>query len=202
MAIFSNLTEREMGQHGIFEASLLKSTISGHLWDCLVVEETGSGSTLTKTPIDVDNGVCVKVGEHTNNDNGLQERYATIAGVKDKVGVTASIVNIKDARTALEATEPYFYTKAGQDAKVYEVVGDEYDGDIFGVGLHQFTAATQNLAKVRGNYVVLDGNGKYVALAAKPTLSSYGFVAQVHSTWTNGYYTIVRLYVIQNKDNN
>lgn len=37
MAIYSNLTERPMGQHGIFEASLLKSTISGHLWDCLVV---------------------------------------------------------------------------------------------------------------------------------------------------------------------
>ncbi len=205
MAIFSNLTELEMGQHGIFEASLLKSTISGHLWDCLVVQETTTGSgdnaTVTRTPIDIDNGVCVKVGDHTHNDNGLQERFATIAGVKDKIGVTASIVNVKDARTDLEATEPYFYTKAGQDSKVYEVIGDEFDGDIFGIGLHQFTAASKSLVK-NDAYVVLDGTGKYVALASKPTMTNYGFVARVHSTWTNGYYTIVRLYVIQNVDNN
>ena len=57
------------------------------------------------------------------------------------------------------------------------VIGDEFDGDIFGVGLHQFTQATQTLAKTRGNYVVLDGNGKYVAQTAQPTMSNYGFVA-------------------------
>ena len=112
-----------------------------------------------------------------------------------------SVVNIKDARTALEATEPYFEVRAGEDSKVYEVIGDQYDGDIFGVGLHQFTAASQSLVRV-DNYVVLDGTGKYVAQAAKPTLANYGFVAQIHSIWTNNVYTLVRLYVIQNKDNN
>ena len=203
MAIYSNLNELAMGTHGIFEASLLKATISGHLWDCLVVSETtGANSEVVRTPIACDNGVCVKVGGFTGNNNGLQERFATIAGVKDKIGVTSSIVNIKDARTDLEATEPYFYVRAGEDSKVYEVIGDEFDGDIFGVGLHQFTAATQSLATTRGNYVVLDGNGKYVAMNSQPTMSNYGFVAKIHSTWTNGYYTIVRLYVIQNVDNN
>ena len=203
MAIYSNLNELAMGTHGIFEASLLKATISGHLWDCLVVSETtGTNNEVVRTPIACDNGVCVKVGGFTGNNNGLQERFATIAGVKDKIGVTSSIVNIKDARTDLEATEPYFYVRAGEDSKVYEVIGDEFDGDIFGVGLHQFTAATQSLATTRGNYVVLDGNGKYVAMNSQPTMSNYGFVAKIHSTWTNGYYTIVRLYVIQNVDNN
>lgn len=206
MAIYSNLTERPMGQHGLLEASLLKSSLAGHIWDCLVVQETTTGSgasaTTTRTPIDVDNGVCVRVGDHTHRNKGLQERYATIAKATDKVGVTASVVNVKDARTSLEATEPYFYTRAGEDAKVYEVVGDEFDGDVFGVGLHQFTAATQSLATTVDNYVVLDGNGKYVAMNSKPTMSNYGFVARVHSTATNGFYTIVRLYVIQNKDNN
>ena len=203
MAIYSNLNELAMGTHGIFEASLLKATISGHLWDCLVVSETtGTNNEVVRTPIACDNGVCVKVGGFTGNNNGLQERFATIAGVRDKIGVTGSVVNIKDARTALEETEPYFSVRAGEDSKVYEVIGDEFDGDIFGVGLHQFTTATQTLAKTRGNYVVLDGNGKYVALDSQPTMSNYGFVAKIHSTWTNGYYTIVRLYVIQNVDNN
>ena len=202
MAIFGNLTARPMGQKGVFEASLLKSTISGHLWDCLLVTESGTAPNITRTPIAAENGVCVKVGDFTNNDNGLQERYATIAGVKDKIGVTGSVVNVKDARTKLEETEPYFEVPAGEDCKVYEVIGDQYDGDIFGVCLHQFTAATQSLATTRGNYVVLDGNGKYVASASKPTMANFGFVAQVHSTWTNNDYTLVRLYVIQNEDNN
>lgn len=203
MAIFSNLNQLPMGMHGIFESSLLKSTISGHLWDCLVVEDA---SVANPVAIDVDNGVAVKVGAFvTGKDKaqiGLQERYATVAGVKDKVGVVGSYALIKDARTKLEETEPYFYNKAGQDCKVYEVVGDEFDGDIFGIGLHQFTENSQALAKVIGNYVVLDGNGKYVAQATKPSLDNYGFVAQVHSTWTNNDYTIVRLYVIQNEDKN
>lgn len=198
MAIYSNLTDRPIGQHGVFEASLLKSTISGHLWDCLAVADD---SVASPVPIAMDNGVCVKVGKHTHKDNGLQERYCTIAGVKDKVGVTGSVVNVKDGRTQLESTEPYFEVRAGEDSKVYEVIGDEYDGDIFGVGLHQFTTATQSLVRV-GNYVVLDGTGKYVALAAKPTMANYGFVAEIHSIWTNNVYTLVRLYVIQNKDNN
>ena len=202
MAIYGNLTQRPMGNHGILEASLMKSTISGHLWDCLCVEETTSSGTTVRTPIEMDNGVCVKVGDFTHNDNGLQERYATIAGVKDKVGVTGSIVNVKDARTELEGTEPYFFVRAGEDSKVYEVYGDPFDGDVFGVGLHQFTAATQSLATTVDNYVVLDGTGKYVASATAPTMSNYGFVARVHSTWTNNDYTIVRLFVIQNVDNN
>lgn len=205
MAIFSNLDQLPIGMHGVFESSLLKSTIAGHLWDCLVVQESGSGDSFTRTPIAVDNGVAVKVGDFVTGANntqiGLQERYATIAGVKDKIGVVGSVPIVKDARTSLEETEPYFFNKAGQDSKVYEVVGDEFDGDIFGVGLHQFTTATQNLAKTLGSYVVVDGAGKWVAQATKPTAANYGFIGRVHSTWTNGTYTIVRIYAIQNKDN-
>lgn len=128
MAIFGNLEALPQAMHGVFESSLLKSTLAGHIWDCLVVEESGSGASVTKTNIACDNGVAVKVGDFvTGEDNtqiGLQERYATIAGVKDKIGVVGSVPIVKDGRTALEETEPYFYNKAGQDCKVYEVVGD------------------------------------------------------------------------------
>lgn len=201
MAIFGNLTELATGQHGIFESSLLKSTLAGHLWDCLVVTESGSGASITRTPINVDNGTAVKVGAFTHNNNGLQERYATIAGVKDKIGVIGTPALIKDARTQVEATEGYFFNKAGDDSKVYEVVGDEYDGDIFGVSLNMFTTASQANV-VKDAYVVLDGNGKYVAQAAKPTMANFGFVGQVHSIYTNNTYTLVRIYVLQNVDNN
>ena len=201
MAIFGNLTELATGQHGIFESSLLKSTLAGHLWDCLVVTESGSGASITRTPIDVDNATAVKVGAFTHNNNGLQERYATIAGVKDKIGVVGTPALIKDARTQIEATEGYFFNKAGDDSKVYEVVGDEYDGDIFGVSLNMFTTASQANV-VKDAYVVLDGNGKYVAQAAKPTMANFGFVGQVHSIYTNNTYTLVRIYVLQNVDNN
>lgn len=201
MAIFGNLTELATGQHGIFESSLLKSTLAGHLWDCLVVTESGSGANITRTPINVDNATAVKVGAFTHNNNGLQERYATIAGVKDKIGVVGTPALIKDARTQVEATEGYFFNKAGEDSKVYEVVGDEYDGDVFGVSLNMFTTASQANV-VKDAYVVLDGNGKYVAQAAKPTMANFGFVGQVHSIYTNNTYTLVRIYVLQNVDNN
>ena len=195
--IYTNTT-MSGGTHGIFQSSLLESTLSGHLWDCLVCSVDTSGSTPVYTPIEVDNGVAVKVGTETGN--GLQERYATIAGVKDKVGITGSPALVKDAFTRAQADETNFYHKAGQLAKVYEVRGDEYDYDIFGVGLHQFTDASQANVKV-GAYVILDGNGKYVAQAAKPTASSYGFIGKVHSIQTGLYYSVVRIAVIQNVDN-
>ncbi len=201
MAIYSNLTELEAGQHGIFESSLLKSTISGHLWDCLVVTESGTAPNITRTPIDVDNGVAVKVGAFTHNDEGLQERYATIAGVRDKIGVIGTPALIKDNLTTFTGNESFFYNKAGNDSKVYEVVGDEFDGDIFGVTDVLFTTASKSAIK-KDAYVVVDGNGKYVAQAAKPTMANYGFVGQIHSIYTNNFYTIVRIYVLQNVDNN
>ena len=201
MAIYSNLTELEAGQHGIFESSLLKSTISGHLWDCLVVTESGTAPNITRTPIDVDNGVAVKVGTFTHNDEGLQERYATIAGARDKIGVIGTPALIKDNLTTFTGNESFFYNKAGNDSKVYEVVGDEFDGDIFGVTDVLFTTASKSAIK-KDAYVVVDGNGKYVAQAAKPTMANYGFVGQIHSIYTNNFYTIVRIYVLQNVDNN
>lgn len=187
------------GTHGIFQSSLLVSTIAGHIWDCKVCTIDTSGSTPVYTPVDVDNGVPVCVLGETGN--GLQERYAKIAGVKDKVGITGSPALVKDARNQADASEANFYHKAGQLAKVYEVRGDAYDYDIFGVGLHQFTDASQANVEV-GAYVVLDGNGKYVAQAAQPTMTNYGFVGKVHSIQTGMYYTLVRIAVIQNVDNN
>ena len=195
MAIYTEAT-LSGGTHGIFQSSLLKSTLAGHLWDCLTVSESGSGSTLTRTPIDVDNGVAVHVGDFTGN--GLQERYATIAAVGDKIGVVGTPAVVKDALTRAQAAETNFYNKAGKDAKVYEVVGDEHDPDIFGVGLHQFTDASQANVKF-GAYVVVDGSGKWVAQSAEPSAATYGFIGRVHSIHAGLYYTVVRIQAIKNE---
>ena len=209
MAIFSNLTELQSGTHAIFESSLIRSTISGHTNDVLVVSESGSGENVTRTPIDVDNGVAVRVKEFTHDPNanntlmnGFQERYAVIAGTKDKISVLGTPALIKDNLTTFSGNEAFFYNKAGVDAKAYELVGDENgDGDVFGVTKEAF--ANPNDANIRvGSYVVVNGNGKYVVQAAKPTMANYGFVGQIVHTATNNFYTMVRIYVLQNVDNN
>jgi hypothetical protein len=82
---------------------------------------------------------------------------------------------------------------------VYEVVGDEFDPDIFGVGLHQFTNPN---AVAKDVYVVVDGNGGWTAVTTKPAASSYGFIGQVHSIQTGLFYSVVRISALQNVDNN
>lgn len=196
MAIYTDATIAG-GAHGIWQSSLLRSTIAGHLWDCKVVEEeSGSGSSVIRTDIDVDNGVAVHVGDFTGN--GLQERYATIAAVGDKIGVTATPAVVKDAFTRAQADETNFYNKAGHLSKVYQVEGDQFDPDIFGVGLHQFTTASQANVK-EGAYVVVNGSGQWVAQAAAPSAATYGFIGKVHSIHKGLYYSVVRILVVQNK---
>ena len=201
--VYSNLTALPGGGHVVVETSRILATNGGnHLNDVLVVTESGSGANITRTPVDCDNGTLVKVGGYTHTDKGLQERYATVAGVKDKVSLIASVPLIKDARSSAEEAEDFFYNKAGNDSRAYELEGDANgNGDIFGVTDNAFTTASQTNIAVDA-YVVIDGNGKYVAQAAKPTMANYGFVGQVHSIYQTNYYKLVRILVLQNVDNN
>lgn len=199
--IYSNLTPLTGGGHIIAESSRILATNGGnHLNDVLIVSESGSGSNVTRTPIDCDNGVLVCVKGYTGN--GLQERYATICGVADKASLVLTVPIIKDARSQAEEAEDYFYNKAGNNSRTYELEGNENgNGDMFGVTDNAFTAASKaNIAK--DAYVVVDGNGKYVAQTSKPTASSYGFIGQIHSIYQNNYYKLVRILVLQNVDNN
>ena len=76
--IYTNLEAKEANRHGMFESSHLLSTDVGDIFDVIVRDSS-------ENPIDVDNGVPVKIGEFTGN--GYEERYATIAGVKDAIAV-------------------------------------------------------------------------------------------------------------------
>ena len=199
MAIYTNLTEVSKGMHGIWRSSLLRSTIAGHILDARVQKTTTQGGLIVTEDINVDNGVALVLKGWSHD--GLQERYAEIAGVKDKIVVVGTPAIVKDAFTKAQADETNFYIPAGKLARVYQIEGDEIDGDIFGVGAHQFTNADPADIAVDA-YVVVDGNGKWTALAAKPTMSNYGFVGQIHSIQTGANYSVVNIFAIQNVDNN
>ena len=181
MAIFTNLNEVPVNVHGMFESSRIKATHCGHLYDASVRDGEGK-------EIAVDNGVCIKMGDWTRD--GLQTRFATIAGEGDMVAVTGSPAIVKDAFTRLQGAEFNFYHAAGVVAKAYELVKE----DIFAVAKYQFVEGDP----VVGAFVTVDGNGAYVAVAEEPA-DTYGFSGKVHSIASNDFYPMVRIEVIKNE---
>lgn len=188
---FVNTNGAAAGFHGLFESSRLKATDVGRIHDTLVVSVSGN----TKTPIAVDNGVAVKIGDFTGAD--LQQIYATIAGVGDKIAVVGTDPIVKDACTKAKEAPVYFTNKAGKISRSYEVLNDSQE--IFAVADYQFTDASASAIQF-GAYVVLDGNGMWVAQAAAPSASTYGFIGKIHSIAADslGQYKIVRIQCIQN----
>ena len=199
MSVYTNLKEVTHDLHGIWRSSRLRSTLAGHIFDVRVQKTTTQGGLIVTKDIDVDNGVAVAVTGWSHD--GLQERTAKIAGVKDKILVIGTPAIVKDAFTKAQADETNFYIPAGKLARAYMIEADETDGDIFAVGDFQFTNADPADIAVDA-YVVVDGNGKWTALAAKPTMSNYGFVGQIHSIQTGANYSVVNIFAIQNVDNN
>ena len=181
MAIYTNLKEVSKNTHGMFESSRIKATNCGHLYDAIVRDAD-------EKEIDVDNGVCIKMGAFTHD--GLQTKYATIAAAGDKVAVTGSPAIVKDAFTKLQEAEFNFYHTAGTVAKAYELVEE----DIFAVAKYQFVSGEP----VVDAYVTVDGNGAYVATAEKPA-DTYGFIGKVHSIASNDFYPMIRIEVIKNE---
>lgn len=193
MAIYTNLKAVEKQLHGLFESSNLMATDVGNLYDALVRDVDGK-------EISCDNGVALKIGEYTGN--GLQERYATIAGLKDKIAVTGAPANVKTALTK-EQSQPYNFTNpAGKPAKAYQIQDVDVHTDIFGIASYQFTDASAENVKV-GALVTVDGKGAWVAQAdgvtANTLSTTNGFIGKIHSISVGTYYTIVRIQVVQNK---
>jgi hypothetical protein len=187
--VYTNLKGKSLNLHGLFESSRLASTDIGNLYDAIVRDEN-------ENEIEVDNGVALKIGESTGN--GLQEVYATIAGVGDKIAVTGAPADVKTALTT-EQKQAYNYTNAaGKPVKAYQIQDVDVHKDIFAIASYQFTDDSTDAVKV-GAYVVVDGNGAWVAQAEKPEASTYGFIGKIHSFAVGTYYTLVRIEVVQNK---
>lgn len=184
---FVDATAQGKGYRGYFESSLLKSVDVGRIHDTLVEDANGN-------PIEVDNGVPVKIGDFTGED--LQQIHATIAGVGDKIAVVGTDPVVKNAASRAGEAPIYFTNPAGKLSRTYEVLNDSQE--VFAVASYQFTAASQANIKF-GAYVVTDGNGMWVAQAAAPG-NTYGFIGKVHSLVpdTVGNFTLVRIQCVQN----
>ena len=187
------------GRKGIFQSSRLKASDVGRLYDALVRASVNN----VMTPIEVDNGVAIKIGDFTGN--GLQEVYATIAGVGDKIAVIGTVPVVKDARVASDEVASKFTNKAGHLSKAYEILNDSHE--IFAVADYQFTDASKANIAV-GRYVTWDGTGMWVAVAANASAPKFagengatnGFIGKIHSiAYDNiGLTTIVRIQCLQN----
>lgn len=191
--IYTNLASREKNMHGLFESSALLATDVGNIYDALVRDESNN-------PISVDNGVALKIRDYSGN--GLEERYATIAKITDKIAVTGAPAEVKTALTT-EQGQAYNYTNpAGKPVKTYQIADPSVHTDIFGIASYQFTDDSAEKVKV-GNLVTVDGNGAWIASEATDlaTLQGInGFIGKIHSLSVGTYYTIVRIQVLQNKD--
>ena len=193
---YVNSTAAAAGFHGVFESSRLKATDVGRLHDTLVVSEATSGGVTTRTNIAVDNGVPVKIGDFVGAD--LQQIYATVASVGDKIAIVGTDPVVKDAKSAFYESPMFFENPAGKLSRSYEVLDDSQE--IFGVADYQFTAASASNIAV-GNYVTTDGNGMWVAASSAPSTSTYGFIGKIHSIAAPdlvGSYSTVRIQCIQN----
>ena len=186
--IYTNLEAKEANKHGMFESSHLLSTDVGDIFDVIVRDSS-------EKPIDVDNGVPVKIGEFTGN--GYEERYATIAGVKDAIAVIGTPAEVKTALTTEQGQAYNYVNKAGKPAKAYRI-----HTDIFAVADYQFTTESTDKVK-KGALVTTDGKGMYVAQGDDATVATLsttnGFIGKIHSVSAGTYYTMVRILVVQNK---
>ena len=165
----------------------------GNIYDALVRDESNN-------PIPVDNGVALKIGDYSGN--GLEERYATIAKITDKIAVTGAPAEVKTALTT-EQGQAYNYTNpAGKPVKTYQIADPSVHTDIFGIASYQFTDDSAEKVKV-GNLVTVDGKGAWIASEATELTTlqgTNGFIGKIHSLSVGTYYTIVRIQVLQNKD--
>lgn len=191
--VYTNLASRKKNMHGLFESSALLATDVGNIYDAFVRDES-------EKPIAVDNGVALKIGDYSGN--GLEERYATIAKITDKIAVTGAPAEVKTALTT-EQGQAYNYTNpAGKPVKTYQIADPSVHTDIFGIASYQFTDDSAEKVKV-GNLVTVDGKGAWVASEATELTTlqgTNGFIGKIHSLSVGTYYTIVRIQVIQNKD--
>ena len=192
--IYTNLKAKENAMHGMFESSLMSATDIGRIFDVIVRDES-------QKPIEIDNGVPVKIGDYTGN--GLQERYATIAKATDAIAVIGSPAEVKTALTTEQGQSYHFVNAAGKPAKAYQVNDPDVYEDIFAVASYQFTDESAENVKV-GRLVVTDGKGMYVAQAdgtqVSTLTSTNGFIGRIHSVSAGTYYTMIRIQVLQNKD--
>ena len=149
----ANVFDKIVGtEHVVAESSLLKSTISGHIYSLEAIADT-------------DNGSIVSKGDWVESQVFKAKNYT--AGEQPLFVLTTPLGYNSGRRTYQD--EKYFYNAQGERMRAYELC----EGDIFTVSANAITPLAA--APVVGNYVSVS-NGLYVE--AK-TAGEAGFVGQI-----------------------
>ena len=131
MNVFDNI---QGTPHVVAESSRLKATISGHIYDLKMTEDT-------------DNGTIVAVGAHVEGQVFKAKAYT--AGDTPYLVLTSPLAyNGKKAWS----DEKYFYNANGEIARAYELHKD----DIFTVSADAFTGSPAVGKYVDSTYTVAD----------------------------------------------
>ena len=131
MNVFDNI---QGTAHVVAESSRLKATISGHIYDLKMTEDT-------------DNGTIVAIGDHVEGQVFKAKAYA--AGDTPYLVLTPPLAyNGKKAWS----DEKYFYNAKGEVARAYEL----YVDDIYTLSADAFTGAPAVGKFVDATYTVAD----------------------------------------------
>lgn len=131
MNVFDNI---QSTPHVVAESSRLKATISGHIYDLKMTENT-------------DNGTIVAIGDHVEGQVFKAKTYA--AGDTPYLVLTPPLAyNGKKAWS----DEKYFYNAQGEIARAYELHKD----DIFTVSADAFTGSPGVGKYVDSTYTVAE----------------------------------------------
>ena len=131
MNVFDNI---QGTAHVVAESSRLKATISGHIYDLKMTEDT-------------DNGTIVGIGAHVEGQVFKAKTYA--AGDTPYLVLTPPLAyNGKKAWS----DEKYFYNAKGEIARAYELHKD----DIFTVSADAFTGSPEVGKYVDATYTVAE----------------------------------------------
>lgn len=180
-----NTWKNEDKKYMVARTSKLKSTEVGHIYD--VINEDN----------DLEQGMNIKVGAYTGNiSDGHQLRTCDYAAIKDKIAFICDVPLLYRDFEKSDQFEWKYINKAKKRTRAYEIVED----DVFGISDYGFTTFVDDEKGIEINqFVVVDGAGKYKALATEPSATDYGFIGQVIGFEKYQYDTIVLITVLQNK---
>ena len=149
----ANVFDQIVGtEHVVAESSLLKSTISGHIYSLEAIADT-------------DNGSIVSRGEWIESQVFKAKNYTAS---EQPLFVLTPPLGYNSSRRAYQ-DEKYFYNATGERMRAYELC----EGDIFTVSANAITPLAAD--PVVGNYVSVDSGLYKEAAEAGGT----GFVGQI-----------------------
>lgn len=146
--VFDNMTATP---HIVAESSLLKATVSGHIYSLKAIADT-------------DNGTIVSRGDWVEDQVFKAAAYAT---TKAPLLVLTTPVGYSALKG--QQDEQYFYNKTGEIMRAYELCV----GDIFTVSAAAITPLSSSTGPVAGNKVEVASTGLYTEKGTSASITGF-----------------------------